>query len=363
VTVLRGGTPDRVPVTAYEFSRFDSRRPLSDPGYAAIAEMQRKWGETFRPANVDFGTGLGDPNVVAEGSGDLRAPEQRRVTLPTPAGDLTGISRREPGTITWWTVKPLLETGEDCRKWLSLPDRPVRPDVGAVLAAQEEVGEEGLVLLGPGDALGVVCGMFRFEGFITTLLDDEGLILEMLRRVAARLNDGLRHLCRRVRDVCIRFWGPEYAAAPLLDPKAYFPRLVVDMDREAFEIVNASGNFSVLHCHGRLGGVLDGIAELSPTMLEPLEVLPASTADVTLGELKARLGGSTCLFGGVQAAELERLAPDALRARLREVIEAGMPGGRFGLLPTSAPIEYPLSRRVVDAYRVFFQAAHEFGTY
>ena len=36
LTVLRGGAADRVPVTAYEFSRFDERRPLSDPGNFSV---------------------------------------------------------------------------------------------------------------------------------------------------------------------------------------------------------------------------------------------------------------------------------------------------------------------------------------
>jgi len=32
-------------------------------------------------------------------------------------------------------------------------------------------------------------------------------------------------------------------------------------------------------------------------------------------------------------------------------------------LPTSAPIEHPLSGGVVEAYRIYFEAAHKYGTY
>ena len=363
LTVLAGGAPDRVPVTAYEFSHLDDRRPPADAGYAAIARMQREMGECFVPVGVDLGMGLGDPNVVSEGTDDLSRPQQRTLTLPTPEGDLVSVSRREPGTITWWKVKALLGTPEDCRKWLSIQAEPTEPDAGPILEAQRRTGDDGLVIVGPGDALGIVCGMFDFTDFAMTLLTDESLILEMLHRVAAGLERGLRAICSQVSDVAFRFWGPEYAGAPLLNPHVYFPKLVVDIDREAFRIVNDSGNFPVLHAHGRLADILDGIEELSPTMLEPLELLPAVTADVTLAELKERLGGSMCLFGGVQANELERMTPDALDDRLREIIETGAPGGGFGLLPTSAPIEHPLSSRVVENYRVYFQAAHKYGTY
>jgi len=285
LTVLSGGVPDRVPVTAYEFSHLDTRRPREEPGYAAIAEMQREMGECFVPCGVDLGMGLGDPNVVTEGTDDPSSPQQQTRVLPTPKGDLVSVSRREPGTITWWKVKALLASPADCRKWLSIQAEPSEPDAGPVLEAQRKIGDEGMVIVGPGDALGIVCGLFDFTDFVTTLLSDESLILEMLHRVAAGLERGLRAVCSQVEGVAFRFWGPEYSGAPLLNPHVHFPKLVVDVDRDVFRIVNESGNFSVLHAHGRLADILDGIAQLSPSMLEPLELLPAATADVTLAEL------------------------------------------------------------------------------
>jgi uroporphyrinogen decarboxylase len=246
---------------------------------------------------------------------------------------------------------------------MSLRPTPVAPDVRPVLDLQRRLGEDGLVILGPGDALGLVCGMFHFDDFVAALLEDEGLILEMLRAVSERLNEGLRKVCSQVTGVCVRFWGPEYAGAPLLNPHRYFGKLVVEFDREAVRIVNESGNFSVVHCHGRLADILDGIAELRATALEPLEVLPAATADVTIEQVKRRLGDRMCLMGGIQAAELELLSPEGVAARVREILEAAAPGGGFILLPTSAPIEYPLSPRLVENYRAYFQAAHDHGRY
>lgn len=360
---LTGGEADRVGVTLYELSHLDDHRPRREPGYAALIEMQREMGETFAHCGVDFGTGAGDPNVALEGDAALGASQQRTVTLPTPKGNLTGVSRREGGNITWWQVKPLIGTAEDCRKWLSLPHRPAEPNVWGVREMQDELGEEGLVILGPGDALGLVCGMFHFDGFVTILLEDEGLILAMLDAMAERLNQGLRKVCSQVTGCCVRFWGPEYAGAPLLNPHKHFEKLVVDYDRQAIRIVNESGNYSVLHCHGRLAEILDPIADLSPTALEPLEVLPASTADVTMAQLKSRLGGRMCLMGGMQATELELTSPEQIDARVRQIAEAAAPGGGFVLLPTSAPIEYPLAPRLIENYRAYFRAAHTYGRY
>ena len=73
------------------------------------------------------------------------------------------------------------------------------------------------------------------------------------------------------------------------------------------EIVNASGNYSIVHCHGRLNDILEPIADMRPHALEPLEVLPTTTADLSMADVKRRIGERVCLMGGIQAAELETL--------------------------------------------------------
>lgn len=363
MAAMRGGKSDRVGVTLYEFSHLDDNRPRAEAGYAGLIRMQREMGETFAHCGVDFGTAVADPNSVTQAVASSADSELRTVTISTPKGNLTSVSRRDPGNLTWWQVKPLLASAEDCRKWLSLRPEPARPDVQPIKDMQRRLGEEGLVILGPGDALGLVCGMFHFDGFAMLLVEDEGLIGAMLEAMAERLNDGLRKICSQVQGVCVRFWGPEYAGAPLLNPHEYFEKLVTRYDREAIEIVNESGNFSVLHCHGRLADLLDQIAELAPTALEPLEVLPAVTADVTMEEVTRRLGGKMCLMGGIQARELELLTPEQIDRRVKEILEVAGPAGRFVLLPTSAPIECPLSARLTENCRAYFQAARKYGRY
>jgi len=363
IAAFRGERADRVPVTLYEFSHLDDNRPRDDAGYAALIELQREMGETFAHCPADFGTGVGDPNAMNATSEEIAGSLVRTVTIRTPKGDLTAVARREPDNLTWWQTKPLIETAEDCRKWLSLPPTPARPDPDRVKGMQQRLGEKGLVVLGPGDALGLVCGMFHFDTWLTLLADDEGLILAMMDAMAERLNAALRALCPHISGACVRFWGPEYAGAPLMNPHKWFERLVTEYDREPIRIVNESGNYSVLHCHGRMGDILDQIAELAPTALEPLEVLPAGTADVTLEQVKGRLGGEMCLMGAMQASELETQGPEQIDRRVEQVLRVGAPDGRFVLLPTSAPISYPLPARLVDNYRAYFEAAHKYGRY
>ena len=69
-----------------------------------------------------------------------------------------------------------------------------------------------------------------------------------------------------------------------MNPHIYFPRYVVERDREATKVIHETGNLSVIHCHGRLSAVLEMIADTGADAVEPIETLPMSTADVTLAE-------------------------------------------------------------------------------
>jgi len=143
----------------------------------------------------------------------------------------------------------------------------------------------------------------------------------------------------------------------------FFPAYVLRYDAEATREIHATGNFSVIHCHGRLRNLLDMIAEIGADALEPLETLPVSTADVALAEIKARIGDRMCLMGAVQSLTLETGTPDQMRDEVRLAIEAGASGGRFVLLPTSAPFMVPLDPRTLANAEAMYRAAHEFGRY
>lgn len=359
---FRLGPADRIGASLYEFCHLDAARPHSG-GYEVLNDLQRRMGECFLHASADIGTAFANANVVSEGSADLGQGGTRRCTLATPKGDLVSVHRRDGGNITWWQIKPFIESADDCRKWLSIPEPQPTFDVSEILAAQAKVGDVGVVLFGPGDALGIVCGYFHFDKFVEILMDDEGLILEMLRVVNRRLLRGVTEVAGKVKNVCFRFWGPEYAGAPLLNPRTHFHRLVTEFLRPVVRAVNESGNISIVHCHGFLAELLDEFAEIGPMVLEPLEVLPSQTANVTMEQVKSRLGGRMCLMGAIESSEIELMARPAFERRARTVVETMAPGGGFVLLPTGAPIEYPVRSQVIDNYRAFFEAADKYGRY
>jgi hypothetical protein len=364
LTVLRRGRPDRVPVTIYEHSAFNGDWANDEPSYAPLLELQQEYGDAFVFAPVESQVFLGDPNVV-------RGRQERRsdgallqvTEIDTPKGKLRSTTRRDPGLMTNWQVEPLIKSDEDIERVLSIPDPPDTVNGEGLDELEARVGEGGILCFSVGDAIGHVVGLFDFEDFVLRCYDDDGPIRALLARAQELVLRAIRAIGDVVDNAAIRLWGPEYCGAPLLDPHVFFPRYVIEQDREATRLIHVTNNFSVIHCHGRLRDILDMIGDIGADALEPIETLPMTTADVTLAEVKERLGAKMCLMGAVQAHTLEAGTPEDMRQEVRRAIAEGADGGGFVLFPTSSPFMVPLDPRCLANAKAMYLAAHEFGQY
>lgn len=363
LTVLRRERPDRVPVTIYGYSQYDDAWYNSEPSYAPLIELETRYGDSFVTAPIDCPVFLGDPNVV-HGQEEVHPDGSVVMTteIDTPKGKLRAVSRRDPGLMTNWQVEPLVKSDEDIDRLLSMPDPPAEVDARRIADLEARVGEGGILCFSVGDALGHVVGLFDFEDFVMRCYTDDGPIRALLDKAQGQVLRAIHTIGPLVKNAAFRLWGPEYAGAPLMDPSVYFARYVVDRDREATGAIHATGNFCVIHCHGRLRDLLDMIADIGADTLEPIETLPMSTADVTLAEVKERIGDRMCLMGAVQSLTLETGTPEDVRREVREAIETAAHDGGFVLLPTSPPFMVPLARRSLENLQAMYRAAHEFGT-
>lgn len=366
LTVLRKGQPDRVPITIYEFAAYNTEEWFNnEPSYAPLIELEREYGDSFVRAPLDdCPVLLGDPNNVhGTQTRHTDGTLVQTTEIETPRGKLRSVTRRDPGLMTNWQVEPLIKSDADIERVLSMPDPPCCVNEARLRDLEARVGGNGVLLFSLGDALGHVVGLFDFEDFVIRAAGDDGPIRALLDKAQEQVLRAIREYSKVVKNACIRLWGPEYAGAPLMNPKVYFPRYVVDRDKAATQAIHEGGNFSVIHCHGRLRALLDMILDMGVDALEPIETLPMNTADVTLAEVKAKLGGRVCVMGAVQALVLERGTAEEMRAHMREAIEVGAPGGGFVLLPTAAPFMVPLDERCLANARIMYEVAHEFGRY
>jgi hypothetical protein len=363
LTALRRAQPDRVPVTMYEYSPLLDDWPHREPSYGPLLALERDFGDSIVWWPSGFGVFF-DPATQRRSVETANDGTVTTVTeIDTPCGMLRGVTRRDPGLMTAWTIEPLVKSDVDIERVLALPDPPVPFDAAEWRRVAARVGDRGLMALNPGDALGHVVGLFDFEQFVLRCRKDEGPIRALLARAQAQLVRGMRVFGAVVKDAPVRLWGPEYSGAPLLNPRKYFPRFVVELDRELTRVIHETGNLSVIHCHGLLDALLEMILEIGADALEPLETLPMATADVTLADIKRRIGGRMCLMGGVQAHTLECGTPDEMTAEVRAAVRDGAGGGGFVLLPTSAPFMTPLTPACLTNARAMYTAAHECGRY
>ena len=364
LTALRRGVPDRVPVTIYEHAPHGDGWANVEPSYAPMLELERRYGDSFVRAPIDVQVLLGDPNSV-RGQDETTADGSLVKTnvIETPRGQLRWVTRRDPSQMTWWQVEPLIKSDEDIERVLAMPDGPNTVDAQKLQAFEQKVGQDGVLLFSLGDAVGHVVGLFDFEDFVLRAYTDDGPIRALLDKAQQQVLRAIDAIGAVVKNTAIRLWGPEYCGAPLMNPKVYFPKYVLDFDKEATRRIHATGNFSVIHCHGRLNAILEMIAEIGADALEPIETLPITTADVTLADVKRRIGRRMCLMGAVQALTLEQGTPEQVRQEVRAAIEAAAPGGGFVLLPTAAPFSIPLPASTLANIEAMYKAAHEFGRY
>lgn len=364
LTVLRRGRPDRVPVTIYGYSKHDDAWYNHEPSYAPLIELESRYGDSFVTAPIDCPVFLGDPNVV-HGQEEVHPDGSVVMTteINTPKGRLRAVSRRDPGLMTNWQVEPLIKSDDDIERLLSMPDPPAEVNAQRIADLEARVGDDGILCFSVGDALGHVVGLFDFEDFVLRCYTDDGPIRALLDKAQSQVLRAIRTIGPLVKNAAFRLWGPEYAGAPLMDPAVYFARYVVGRDREATDAIHATGNFCVIHCHGRLRDLLDMIADIGADALEPIETLPMSTADVTLAEVKERIGRRMCLMGAIQAHTLETGTPEDVRREVREAVKTAASDGAFVLLPTSPPFMVPLAAKSLENLQAMYLAAHEFGIY
>jgi len=385
IATIRLEEADRVPVTLYEINPYvgDDWR-VKDLSYSRLLRLAKELQDTFAS------TPIGDPNFsrILEAAGEDQVQrrisdvgvfyssadtieayvKKRRVgnslfyenTVETPKGPLHSVERVDDNVATTWQVEPFIKEEKDVERILSLPYKPIKPSLNHFFEAQKKLGDRGLMLLSLGDPLGVTVPLFRYEGFLNYAHRRKNEVLELLNTMHERFIDLYRYLTSMVHGTVFRIWGPEYVTPPTMAP-SYFDEFVAQYDSELIRIVQESGNYSCIHCHGKLDAVLERIVEMKPDMLEPIE--PPPRGDVTLPELKRRAGDHMCLMGYIEAWDLELGSREVVDSKVEEAVSEGAPGGGYIMLPSATPIVSPLPRNIEENLIQYLQSGRKYGQY
>jgi uroporphyrinogen-III decarboxylase len=351
---MRGQDTDRVPIHLWYINRFHAvPRPAWQPLYDLVEEMALDcivpwWGAS--------------PATHSRETRETDDPDRYEVinTLATPRGLLTQryIVHRsgKPGYMS----KYLIESVEDARCWLSLPD-PVLPITDSYHPFVAQVGERGLVHAYLTEPMYAVNSLLGSERWALWLYDARELLREMVAKAARATTAMTRHYLDAGIGPLFGWYGPEVCIPPLASPRD-FDEFVTPFDKPIIDLVHERGGVFQVHCHGDMHPVLERFVELGVDCLNPIE--PPPIGHLTLAQAKQRAAGRMTLEGGVQSGDFQLCTPDEVAATTEAVMTAGKPGGRFILSPCATHEHWPdLSPAIAANYRVFVETGLRLARY
>ncbi|HHT72997.1 MAG TPA: hypothetical protein GX008_04700 [Firmicutes bacterium] len=255
------------------------------------------------------------------------------------------------------TLKHFVESVEDLEAILTLPYEPPRPSLDFFFADREELGDRGLMMADPGDAVATVyhlCGPENFS--LWSILEPERL-QRALDEVHQRVMHFYRYLLEGGIGPVFFAVGAEFAGPPMIAPRDFWP-IAGQRFKEMVDLVHSYGCFFILHYHGNIKQVLPRIREIGPDGVHTIEAPPVG--DCTISEAREILGSEIALIGNVQYDDLRRLTPDEITKMVYSCLEEGA-GGRFILSPTAGPYEEVISEGMIRNYIAFIEAGVEGG--
>ena len=354
---IRGGPTDRVPIRLWGVDPF---MPAPRPEWQHLCDLVNE----FELDNILHFSGEWPPSPVEVSyeDRDTGDPEwyEQTVTTRTPAGNLRQISRLHRGGKPGYTRKHQIETVEDARRWLSIPEADL-PDASAFSARVDQIGERGLVMAGLREPMYTVNDATGSEVWGYWLHDERELLHEMVAKAAGREYAILRRYLDQGVGPLFGYVGPELCIPPLASP-ADFDDFVTRYDKPMIDMIHDAGGLVWVHCHGDMDPVLERFADMGLDCLNPME--PPPVGRLTLADAKERVGGRITLEGGIEVGDFQLLSPDQLAARVERVMAMGKPGGRFILCPSSDHTHWPnMSQAIADNYRVFAETAARLAPY
>jgi hypothetical protein len=346
LTMLRERRLEYVPATTYGVDRFSHEWMARDPSFHRVLEFTDRYDHIFvlhLSYYASFGVtdvlGLWDPDALDREVRVEGGATHYHLNLHTPRGDLTANYTENEGMRTVWRHEPLMKTDEDIDRFLSAPFVPNPPDLDTFRRTREALGESGLMEIETPTPLCLVVENMPYDQFMVRALQDPVRVEALLDRASELIALWLQALLEAGFGPVFRFFGPEYAAPPMMSPK-FFKKVVVDRDRPLIDLIHRHGGFVRYHCHGPIARIVDDMLAMGVDMTDPCE--PPPSGDIPLRELADRVGRDMILMGNIQLDAIERAEPEEIDRQVAQAIEEV--GGRAPLIlcTTAFPVTTPL---------------------
>lgn len=286
---------------------------LLHPSYEPVARLAYEKTDLFHtvgsPFNIFFGR-RAQELIESESKplDDVWSDYHR--TYHTPKGDLhevTRISRRGDPS---FTMEYAVKEPEDIEKLLSVPYEPFPVDVEPLYQAEAQMGDRGVVMFGIDHAGFAVQRMMGSETLAYMSIDERELLSEIIRVCGNRIRCHVHDVLNAGIRAPFSWVGPELLIPPLMSTND-FREFVFDVDKPICDDIHNAGSHTWMHCHGKVGNLIDDFIQMGIDVLNPLE--PPKNGDIILHEAVRRHGRAIGWEGNIEIQSIIQSDEAALR--------------------------------------------------
>ncbi len=350
---VRGGEVNGIPFATYNFHPFGPH--TSDPSYADLLKLvEQKAGMLVKHSIKPVTPSPGINETIVE---QVAAGTRTTTIWRTPKGDLRCVSLVPPGQ-PGYIMEHFVKEDDDIEKVMSIPHTRQQYDLNDTHKMLESVGDRGVLYVSYSDPMYCAACLFDYEDFTIRCMTDADRLQAMIEYFAEGIYEEVETMATVSEGLPILFYtaGPELATPPMLPPSV-FARFVTPYHKRIIEILHRHGHITCIHCHGRVGQVLDQVIETGADALEPIE--PPDQGDITLAKLIEKVDGRLCLIGYIQDQDFYTARPGDMRRKVEEIVEVVSPPSRYIMTPTCTPFQFPPSPAYINAYAEWVEAAAE----
>ena len=338
--LFEGRDVDRVPIwLLFPWHCYSSYPNVqSIPDYAPILRrIEQGDVDSFDRRSADMGfcyNANPDIRIVHNGPNDT--------IVYAPGLELRKYIRTENGIVS---VKYFVDDPDQLKDILRVPYIAPRPPLDKLREERAEFGSNGFFMMNLGDPLGPLYSLMSATDFSMATATDYDALLAFLDEIEHRVLDVYRYFLEADAADCYFVTGAEYAGPPMVSP-AKFNEMSVRYVKKICDLIRSYSKWSIVHYHGNLFRVRDGIKQIGPDGLHTVEAPPIG--DCTITQAREVLD-PTVLIGNIQYDDLIRLSEDEIEAQVIEALRQAR-GGRFILSPTAGPYEEHLDQHAVNNY-------------
>jgi len=367
MATLRGEAVDRPAVNFYEIGGFpvDPADPsefniYNSPSWQPLIQLAEEHTDLIRMRAPALRQTPDNPRdeFFSEETTLENGSRFVRTTLRVAGREMTSLTRRDPDIDTIWTIEHLLKDMDDLKAFLELPDAvfDYTADIAGLRAAEDEVGDRGIVMVDTPDPLCQAAELFSMGDYTIIAMMEEAMFRQLLDKIAAPLWRRTETVAREFPGRLWRIYGPEYASEPYLPPRL-FEQYVVGYTAPMVRRISETGGFPRIHSHGRLANILPYIRDMGAAALDPIE--PPPSGDVSLAEVRRRCGSEMVLFGNIEIRDIENMPPSEFEGIVATALDEGTIGeGRgFVLMPSASPYGRTITPRTMANYETMVRLA------